>query len=409
MIRSLHLQNFKNFEDEKFHFGPFSLIAGENATGKSNLGDALRILHGIAARFDLDSVLRGVQRPIRSGADTATLSAEFVTPNHKRIHYVIGFSATEADEGAFRVVREELRGEGKVIVTRSRTEAGVIAPNEEMPAPAYVRRKSGNLEPMDIRIASLTALFGSALVPDVPEVPPGYILSLRQMLRRIRCLAFGMPDLRTPGAQGAKSLQSSGREFSSVLKAVCQDPKKRDAVIAWLRELTPTDIRGVRFFDDPDGRVHLEVHEGSGRHFGLRDVSDGTLRFLAVMTAILGAREHPTCFLDDVETGLHPSRIWLLMRFIEEHVGRDDLQVIATTHSPEVLDRMNDRTFRDSTVLANIQGHPSSSAHRIAGLPKAAVLRESHGLGRLLRNGWMEDVLYFEDDREPEPVLAAAE
>ena len=131
-------------------------------------------------------------------------------------------------------------------------------------------------------------------------------------------------------------------------------------------------------------------------------MSDGTLRFLAVLTAILGAREHTTCFLDELENGLHPSRIWLLLRFIEEHVGRDDLQVIATTHSPEVLDRMNDRTFEDSTVLANIEGHSSSSAHRIASLPKAAVLRESHGLGRLLRNGWMEDVLYFEDDSETE-------
>ena len=129
------------------------------------------------------------------------------------------------------------------------------------------------------------------------------------------------------------------------------------------------------------------MHEGNGRHFGVQNVSDGTLRFMAVLTAILGAREHTTCFLDELETGLHPSRIWLLVRLIEEHVGQDELQVIATTHSPEVLDRMNDRTFEDSTVLANIQGHASSSAHRIADLPNAAKLRESHGLGRLLRNG----------------------
>ena len=403
MIRSFRLQNFKNFEDASFRFGPFSVIVGENATGKSNLGDALRILHGIATQFDLDSVLRGVERPIRSGADTATLSAEIVFPEGETARYGVGFSTTGSEEGAFRVVHEELWGDSDLILTRKPDpEVRVIAQEESMEAPVYVRRKNGRLEPMDNRVASLTALFSSAFAPEVPEQSLKYVLALREVLRRIRCLAFAMPDLREPGAKGAKSLQPTGREFPSVLKAVCQDPEKRDAVIAWLGQLTPTDIQGVRFSDDPDGRVHLEVHEGNGRHFGVRKLSDGTLRFLAILTAILGAHRHTTCFLDELETGLHPSRIWLLLRFIEEHVGQDDLQVIATTHSPEVLDRINDLTFDDSTVLANIQGHVSSSAHRIADLPNAAELRASQGFGRLLRNGWMEDVLYLEDDSEAE-------
>ncbi len=403
MIRSLRVQNFKNFEDATFHFGPFSVIAGENATGKSNLGDALRILHGIATQFDLDSILREVEHPIRSGADAATLSAEIVFSEGEIARYVVGFCTTGSGEGAFRVVHEELWGGGELILTRQPdAEVRAIGREESMEAPVYVRRKSGRLEPMDNRVMSLTALFGSALAPDVPEHPLAYILSLREILRRIRCLAFSMSDLRTPGARGAKSLQPTGKEFPSVLKEVCEDPKKRSAVIAWLRELTPTDIQDVRFFDDPDGRVHLEVHEGNGRHFGVRNVSDGTLRFLAVLTALLGAREHTTCFLEELETGLHPTRIWLLVRLIEEHVGKNDLQVIATTHSPEVLDRINDRTFKNSTVLANIEGHSSSSAHRIANLPNADDLRKSQGLGRLLRNGWMEDVLYFEDEGEAE-------
>lgn len=403
MIRSLHLRNFKNFEDARFHFGPFSVVAGENATGKSNLGDALRILQGIATQFDLDSICKSIERPIRSGAETATLRAEIAFPTGQPARYEIGFSAAASDPGVFRVVHEELWGGGELILTRSPSgRAGVIASDQTMEAPVYVRRKNGHLEPMDNRVASLTALFGSAFAPEVPEASLKYILALREILRRIRCLAFSASDLRAPGARGAKSLQPTGKEFPSVLKEVCEDPKKRDAVIAWLRELTPTDIEHVGFFDDPDGRVHLEVHESNGRHFGVRNVSDGTLRFLAVLTAVLGAREHTTYFLEELETGLHPTRIWLLVRLIEEHAGKNDLQVIATTHSPEALDRISETTFGDSTVLASAPGRISASAHRIADLPNAAKLRASQGLGRLLRNGWMEDVLYFDDDGEAE-------
>ena len=45
MITSLRLVNFKNFADETLHLGPFTLIVGANASGKSNIRDAFRFLH----------------------------------------------------------------------------------------------------------------------------------------------------------------------------------------------------------------------------------------------------------------------------------------------------------------------------------------------------------------------------
>ena len=47
MITSLRLVDFKNFADETLHLGPFTLIVGANASGKSNIRDAFRFLHGI--------------------------------------------------------------------------------------------------------------------------------------------------------------------------------------------------------------------------------------------------------------------------------------------------------------------------------------------------------------------------
>ena len=47
MITSLRLVNFKNFADETLCVGPFTVIVGANASGKSNIRDAFRFLHGI--------------------------------------------------------------------------------------------------------------------------------------------------------------------------------------------------------------------------------------------------------------------------------------------------------------------------------------------------------------------------
>ena len=47
MITSLRLVNFKNFADETLRVGPFTVIVGANASGKSNIRDAFRFLHGI--------------------------------------------------------------------------------------------------------------------------------------------------------------------------------------------------------------------------------------------------------------------------------------------------------------------------------------------------------------------------
>ena len=54
MITSLQLMNFKNFADETLRLGPFTVIVGANASGKSNIRDAFRFLHGISRGYTLD-------------------------------------------------------------------------------------------------------------------------------------------------------------------------------------------------------------------------------------------------------------------------------------------------------------------------------------------------------------------
>ena len=67
MITSLRLVDFKNFADETLRVGPFTVIVGENAGGKSNIRDAFRFLHGIGRGYKLAEILGGRWGPRRSG------------------------------------------------------------------------------------------------------------------------------------------------------------------------------------------------------------------------------------------------------------------------------------------------------------------------------------------------------
>ncbi len=53
MIRELHLERFKNFRDATLTLGNLTLLVGTNASGKSNLRDAFRFLHGISRGYTL--------------------------------------------------------------------------------------------------------------------------------------------------------------------------------------------------------------------------------------------------------------------------------------------------------------------------------------------------------------------
>ena len=76
MLTSLRLVDFKNFADETLNMGPLTVIVGANASGKSNLRDAFRFLHGIGRGYTLGEIIGGKYgaggqqewAPIRGGA-----------------------------------------------------------------------------------------------------------------------------------------------------------------------------------------------------------------------------------------------------------------------------------------------------------------------------------------------------
>src|ERR1700677_4521395 len=97
MFTSLRLERFKNFKDAELKLGPFTVLIGANASGKSNIRDAFRFLHGISRGYSLADIIgekygeggeriwsgiRGGAREIPfSGNRTFVLTSQSIVPS----------------------------------------------------------------------------------------------------------------------------------------------------------------------------------------------------------------------------------------------------------------------------------------------------------------------------------------
>ena len=109
-----------------------------------------------------------------------------------------------------------------------------------------------------------------------------------------------------------------------------------------------------------------------------RGMSDGTLRFLAILTALLTRPEGSQLVVEDVDDGLHPSRIQLLLKMLREIGAKRNIDILITTHNPALLNALDPEMIPFITV-----------AYRDSqtGESKLALLEELESLPQVLALG----------------------
>ncbi len=406
MITSIRLVNFKNFADETLRVGPFTVIVGANASGKSNIRDAFRFLHGIGRSYTLADILGGKYgadwKPIRGapneivrfGQEMFSIEVEMKIDDG-RAHYVIEVGPDENPPGIFQVKKEELKVESETIyIAHSdgvdlRVRGAWGREQEEILLESDRAVLMQLMEHLRVKAVSKEA-FRKHLVK---------VLKVCVILFSIHFPELAPERMREPSAPGANVLGDFGENLSTVLEEICADPKRKKILADWLRELTPMDVEDFEFPRDPSGRVHLMLCEGNGRKVSAYSASDGTLRFLAMLAVLLRENLKDLYFFEEIDTGIHPARQWLLLELIEKQAAKGEVQVITTTQAPDLLTFVNDSTFENMSVVCRLEDSHDAIIRPVAELPNAKALRTSgRGLGGLLTEGWMETALAFTEN-----------
>ena len=400
MITSIRLVNFKNFADETLRVGPFTILVGANASGKSNIRDAFRFLSGIGRGYTLAEIFGGKREagwnPIRGAMNEivrfgqSSFSIEVgLKLSNGNASYLIEAGTNKKRYGEFGVAKEELKLESTHIYTAHSDDINLRV--------CGAWDKTEKEIPFDLGQPALTQL--SRLFRREQGIRDVMIEELSSVLSNMRFLELSPDRMREPAAPGATVLGDSGENLPVVLQEICADSKRQEILAGWIAELTPMDVEEFKFPRDPSGRVHLVICEKNGRNVSAYSASDGTLRFLATLAVLLGDNTNDLYFFEEIDTGIHPARQWLLLELIEKQSAKRDIQVITTTHAPDFLTFVNDSTFENMSVVCRLEDSQDAIIRQVAELPNAKKLRTSKGgLGRLLAEGWVETALAFTED-----------
>jgi predicted ATPase len=138
-----------------------------------------------------------------------------------------------------------------------------------------------------------------------------------------------------------QALPSSGEGLSTILADLyLEHPDHYRELVGRLREVIPV-VRSLRVRRTPDGYELLFDMLGA-EGVPASSVSEGTLLTLALLTLLMVPNPPQLVLIDDLERGLHPGALGnLVKQFRAIQQQSPELQIVATSHSPYLLDYLN--------------------------------------------------------------------
>lgn len=368
MIRRIGIQGYKSFTNLDVRLGRLSVILGPNASGKSNLLDAVYLLsragtcHTLKEAFEghrglpLESfyygdtsyedllkrdrialtleadvelspdVCRRVSETVlekRKGVDAGTAPREFVTERFLRYRLVI---EALPQTGYVRVADERLAA-----IRRDGREKRSRKPFIEKVGERIRLRMEGQARPTDHEIGLDYTLVSTSLYePHYPHITAFrtelqnwmvYYLEPRTLMREEVPLA------------AVTALGPRGENLAALLNLIkVQTGTAFDALNLALRRVLPIDAR-IDTEITKEGRVGLRLWE-NGRWYSGRLISEGTLRLIGLLLAIHPASRSTLVAYEEPENGVHPVRLKIMADLLRNAAAGQDKQILVTTHSP---------------------------------------------------------------------------
>ena len=306
-LTRVRIKNYKSIKACDVKLGSLAFLVGPNGSGKSNFLDALRFV-AEALNTTLDHALRDrggigeVRRRSGGHPNNFTIRLDFQLPTGITGHYSIQIAARKG--GGFSVGKEQCSVFGPGIAEREsfsvaevdgirtvETSLEVVVP-AAAPDRLYLQPLS-SIEPFRAVYDMLTRMCFYNLNPDA-----------------IRALQA--PD---PGSL----LRRDGSNLASVLANLL---KQSPETVALIEEYLGVVVPGVRSVERLalSGVETIEFRQDvagqkSAWKFPARSMSDGTLRALAVLTALLQDSPGPPSLvaIEEPEIALHPAAVGVLL------------------------------------------------------------------------------------------------
>ena len=283
MITKLRLKNWKSFKDSTVYIDPLTILIGVNASGKSNVLDALDFVKKWLTAKDsnasdvLESIRGGKNWLIKRGEKRCDLEIT-VEINNKQVVYNLG---TDGE-------------------TIQRSTYGALS------------------EIIDDALIELQSIF---VFNPVPEKMRGY-------------------------SPVSNELKPDGSNIAGVIASLPKDEKEKleAELTKYVSPLPEKDIRKIQSvtvgLNNSDAMLYCYEEWNPDKPIDARGMSDGTLRFAAIVLALLTAKPHSLLVIEEIDNGLHPSRAKELVKVMKELSQKRSVDILCTTHNPVLINEL---------------------------------------------------------------------
>lgn len=417
MIKELHLTNWKSFGDGVLHVDALTILIGANASGKSNVLDALLFLQKMAqgkpimdaVKGDQDSegIRGGVDWVVKRGMDEACIAVRLESAHDSNVdyHYTVCIKLTPGPASRLELCSETLtkiKTNGKKSGNSSDKKlfhTGDATPEGPGLATYFYTAKQGKGKRLDLN-RTFSVLAQSQPLPLLSEVHEG-VTEVANQLKAIFVLD-PIPSHIRGYVPLSDRLKTDASNVAGVLAALPPDEKIQveGKITKYLRQLPEKDIskvwtETVGLFNNDAMLYCQEQWQAAGGPFTVdaRSMSDGTLRFLSIITALLTLPQGSLLVVEEVDNGLHPSRAQLLVRLLKELGTGRGIDVVCTTHNPALLDALGNGMIPFISVVHREKVSGDSHIHLLEDLSVLPKLMAKASLGKMATSGLLEDAL----------------
>ena len=410
MLKSVIYEDFKSFRQAELTLAQISFLIGTNASGKSNAIEGMRILSELATGRDISVVLDGsnnVDSKIRGGShgclrpdcQSFALGCRVDLSGGEYV-YSIRIHVGEHNYVEAESLRHILpAGQADTLFCTK------DAPEDSMDIMvAYTNGKRG-------RNPEINCIRSMAVLPQLPgKLPSGKgtdpaikcLTSLAQELRRVLFLDPVPSQMRDYARIRDDRLRPEADNLSAVLYALCGDGNKpqekqqrrKQAILDVIKGLPENEIEDLQFVTTQLNDVIFTLREAySPEPIDAKRLSDGTMRCLAIITALISEPEHSLIVVEEIDNGLHPGRVSALLEHLAKISEKRHLSILVTTHNPALLNAVSGNLLGGVSLCYRKKDDASSAFVRLVDMPDYFRMAATGRVGDLLTQGVLLDNL----------------
>lgn len=369
-LQSVRVRNFKAIADSQtVRFGPLTVFIGHNGSGKSSLIEALETYQAIVAD-GLDVAMQrwlGIEHVRHLGAEA-----------RKRAGKALNAIAFDLSIGA------SLRKSTRIEMTVNNDAAAnrmFIAHEKSQHANGWLIEKS--IERVEGAHEPGRSILSSALKEHGKVA--AHVRGWQFLTLQPERMGLPMPQQRTGG--GVRLARDGGNIADYLLDIQRLDAGALEGIVRTMAYVLPyaRDLQPA-LTSELERKAYLQLTESNFKVPGWM-LSTGTLRVLALLAVLRHPKPPPLIVIEEIENGLDPRSIHLLVEEIRNAVLNGVTQVVLTTHSPYLLDLLK----LDQLVLVARDGKGEPRFHRPSGDAKLAEWVKEFAPGRLYTMGSLHE------------------